>query len=587
MFVIKFQSIKGLFIMVAIVYWIPFLITLFFACLGFLASLGFVLEGSFSVAIFTALIFILPVVILRIKKKTIYGWVVKRKFGLNSVGTSKSNMQTVLLPVEKGAIPLDQAGIIKFLDANNKLIGTIENFGSLIDIASIKVDFGIRVTNDFLVVERDEMAGESAGQQYEKIADAKKGDVFKYPYNLPEEFPKARTKKVESVNLSTVQTHNCAPKMQCDQCGGSGKCAVCDSRGYNRCGACDGSGKKEVRDGKYANGKVKYKKVACSKCHGSMRISCSSCNGSKKCCRCEGGGKVTCKKCNGTGLYQTYSSVHTSYEPKTRNMTYTAASEISHVLHATKNNIAFDDDLIEWKSSDQILFDKRNDAIKANKYIGVFLDNFVADAELEKNQRLGRVHTTFENVPVITIEYFFEDKEYTIYIVGGDYAAGGRNIVCFNKIPKQHVYKLNIFSKVISLITKSKRKIAFLYIASYMFNSDGLMNSQEQKLMELLGSHSDLNDTEWLELSETLKNEHTLDEISPHLRFVKNDLRAIVFAWQCVLQDKQIDEREVLAFNNLADFFRVDGVKLEKLKHKAEKIGKLNDAQLIKEYFNP
>lgn len=295
---------------------------------------------------------------------------------------------------------------------------------------------------------------------------------------------------------------------------------------------------------------------------------------------------MMCNRCYGTSWYQTYSALLTSYKTNVAEVSYTSVSEIGHILHLTKNKIVFDDDLIEWGSSDSILFDKRNDAIKVNEHFNVFSNELEADAGLAENQRLGRVHTTFETVPITTINYSFEGKEYTIYIVGGNYAVGGDCIVCFNELPKKHIHKLGIFTRFINLFTKKKRQLAFLHIASYIFHSDGTLSEEEQQLIELLLSHVDLKKIEKKELIRKLEIQHSLNEIIPHLNCIKKDLRAVVFAWQCVMQDKKVEASEIAAFNMLANFFKVDAVTLEKLKHKAEKFGKLSETQFLKEYFS-
>lgn len=472
----------------------------------------------------------------------------------------------------------DQAVLIDFLNENSKAIGTIENLGSFIDISSVRIDIGIKVTNNYLVVERNECQKEVAGKEL-KLDGGTKKNIFEYPYELPDDLPKKPTKKEVSIILATVKTHSCNPYETCNKCKGTGKCTACDARGFNRCDGCEGSGKIEERDGNYANGKAKYRKVACPTCHGSKRISCLRCNGSSECEKCNGSGKVTCERCNGTAFYQTYDCYSTSYKTVLVEKSYTEIQEVEHVISETKNQVVFNDDLMEWKFFNAVLRDKQSNAIKQNPYFSKLMVSFNADAGLAENQKIGRIHTAIENVPITAIDYSFEDNNYTVYIVGEN------NIVCYENIPKKHIYRAGLLARFINFFTKKKRQQAFLYIAAYMFYSDGSMSEQEKQLLELLLNHVNLSQVKQLQFKDKLGRKLSFDEIAPYLGCIKNDPRAVVFAWQCVLQDKNIEESEIAAFNVLANFFKVDTANYEKLKLKAEKFGRLKDTQLLREYF--
>lgn len=493
--------------------------------------------------------------------------------------TVKKITQTKGIATQQNIHISDRAVLTGFLNANSKHIGSMENLGSFIDIVSVKNDIGMEIENSFLIAEREESKAEIAGQKIKSEIGKRKEDIFQYSYNLPDTFPEKQTEVEIYVIPTSVKTHSCEPEMPCEICEGSGKCTKCDARGFNRCGSCQGSGTKEIRDGNYANGKAKYRKVACASCHGSKKITCSSCKGTKNCGRCDGNAVVTCDRCDGTSFYQQFSYLSTSYKTTTARKFFTPIEKISDVLRSTNNHLVFDDDLIEWKASDTVLFDKRNDAIKKNKYFSEFANNLDGDAGLAANQKLGRVHTRFSNIPITIIDYTFEETEYTMYIVGED------NIVCYEEIPKKHLHRAGIFTRFINLFTQNKRQLAFLYIATYMLNADGAMDKRELILLDMLMRHVMPNPENRQQFINEFCRELSFDEIEPYIKCVKSDPRAVVFAWQCVLQDKKIESSEVEAFKVLTDFCKVGASDIEKLKQKAEKFGTLNDTQLLTEYF--
>ncbi|MBK9480885.1 MAG: TerB family tellurite resistance protein [Bacteroidetes bacterium] len=153
------------------------------------------------------------------------------------------------------------------------------------------------------------------------------------------------------------------------------------------------------------------------------------------------------------------------------------------------------------------------------------------------------------------------------------------------EIPKKHSFKENIFKRLINFFTKKKRQIAFVYIASYMFNSDGSMDEPEMKLLELFLNNIKLKQEEKNALVGNLKQRLTLEELAPKIKNIRGDLRALVFAWQCVMQDGQINQTEIDAFTELSKLFKVDEAGLEKIKHKATKFAHLKDSEMLEEYF--
>ena len=472
----------------------------------------------------------------------------------------------------------DEATIIEFLNTNSKAIGALKYLGSFVDNLKIKNEIGIKANLQFLIIEREEHRRERAGSEYvfnEKYVR----DIFEYKYDLPDTFPTTQTEVEEYTIPSTIETHSCNPKQKCSKCHASGRCSSCDGSGYKSCSSCSGTGKKEQRDGNYANGKPKYKKVACYSCDGRGRKSCSSCNGSGKCYRCEGSGEVICSRCDGTSKYQTYVSFSSSFKPVNTKFHFSEYDELNNLIPNTKNKIAFDDDLIEWENQSSVLFDNKDSAIRANEHSKQFIIQLETLAGLNSNQKFGRIHVEIETVPITVIDYSFEDKEYQIIIIGED------NTICFKEIPKKHSYKANIFKRIKNFFTKKKRQIAFVHIASYMFNADGSMDEPELKLLELFLNNIKLKQEEKNLLVENLKQRMTADELAPKIKNITGDLRALVFAWQCVMQDGQINQTEIDAFMELSKLFKVKEEELEKIKHKATKFAQLKDNEMLEEYF--
>lgn len=472
----------------------------------------------------------------------------------------------------------DEATIIEFLNTNSKAIGALKYLGSFIDNIKIKNEIGIKANLQFLIVEREEYSSESSGQDHKYNPEGVR-DIFEMSYVLPDSFPETATEKKNYVILSTVQTHSCNPKQKCSKCNASGRCSNCNGSGDKSCSSCSGTGKKEQRDGNYANGKPKYKKVACYSCDGRGRKACTSCHGSGKCYRCEGSGQVTCSRCDGTSFYQSYNAYSEQFIPITSNFHYSEYEDVNNLIPTTKNKIVFNDDLIEWQNQSNILFDNKETAIRVNKHSKQFINALKELAGLSSNQKFGRIHVEIETVPITVIDYSFEDKEYQIIIVGED------NIVCFKEIPKKHSYKVNIFKRLLNFFTKKKRQIAFVYIASYMFNSDGSMDEPELKLLELFLNNIKLKQDEKNLLVGSLKQRMTVEELAPKIKNITGDLRALVFAWQCVMQDGQINQTEIDAFMELSKLFKVKEDELEKIKHKATKFAQLKDNEMLEEYF--
>lgn len=471
----------------------------------------------------------------------------------------------------------DEATILDFLNVNSKNIGTVKYLGAFIDDVKITRETGIRTLLNYVLVERKEFRSESAGQEYKKSDGTR--DIFEMSYDLPDKV-EGETEEKNYVILSTIETHECPTIERCSRCNGSGRCSSCDGRGFNRCSSCEGTGKKEVRDGQYANGKPKYKKIACSSCHGTGRKTCTSCNGTCKCSRCDGSGKVTCSRCDGTGFYQSYIAYSNKYKSDSLLINYSEFEELKPILPKAQGNVGYEDELVEWINKSKLLFDNRETAKKSNVHAPEIINNLEAIISTDSSTtKVGRVSAKIESIPITFIDYKFEGNEYQLSVVGQN------NFVCYYSIPTKHSYKQSIFSSISKAFNKTKRQIAFAYIASFILNADDNMAQDEIKLLEVFTNHIKLKQEKKVALLNEISRKLTIEEIIPKIACIKKDKRALVFAWQCAMQDKQINQSEIEAFNQLATFFKVKEDEIELLKDKASKFARLKESEMLEEYF--
>lgn len=481
-------------------------------------------------------------------------------------------------PTAEDVHVLDENIIIDFLNTNYKELNTLKYIGSFIDNIKIKNEIGIKAKLSFLIVERKEYNSSLPGEEYKKLPNGTR-NIFDFSYKLPDNFPNVPTERKNYIILPTVETYTCDPKQTCSSCSGSGRCKGCDGSGWRSCKTCKGTKKVEERYGTNSDGSSKYRKVACGTCDGRGKNSCSDCNGTKKCSRCEGSGKVTCTRCDGTSLYQTYIAYSDVYKPVTTNFYFSENQLLNDVIPITENKTSFDDNLIEWKTQSEILLDNRELAIKTNKHSSKLITSLENISDLTPHQKLGKVHLSFETVPITIVDYTFEGKEFQLSIVGEN------NIICFQEVPKKHDYNANILQRLLSLFTKKRRQISFVYIASYMFNSDGHMDDSELKLLNIFLDNIKLNEKEKNALIENLKQQFTIEILTPKIKNVRKDLRALIFAWQCAMRDGEINQSEIEAFMELSKLFKVSNEELEKIKHKATGFSRLKDVEMLEEYF--
>ncbi|MFZ4739834.1 MAG: hypothetical protein ACOYLE_01575 [Bacteroidales bacterium] len=490
---------------------------------------------------------------------------------MSNIKTSKSINTINNIHVSNEVIFID------FLNSNYKSIGALKYLGAFIDNIRIKNDIGIKAKLQFLIVEREEKSAESSGDNLKRI-EGGNSDIFNFSYDLPLHFNQKQSYKEKIIIDSSVVTYSCDPKTGCSVCNSSGKCQKCHGNGYNKCNTCNGRKSISTYVSTDAKGVKIYKDEICSSCIGEGRLSCNNCNNGN-CKNCLGSGYIECSRCEGTGYYQKYNYFNSEIKQETYDFYHSEFLELNIALSKTENKIVYDDDVIEWVSKSAILFDNTDKAINANKFSKIFIKTSNSLAKLKQNQKLGRISAVIETIPITIVDYTFESKDYQLFIIGEN------NIVCYNDIPRKHNFKANIFRRFINLFNIKKRKIAFVYIASYMFNSDGIIDDKELKLLELFIKNIKLNQKENNNLIQSLKQNFSLQKIIPFIKIIKSDKRALIFAWQCALQNNEVNQNEINAFIELSKIFKVKEEDLVNFKKKATKFAKLNDVAMLEEYF--
>jgi uncharacterized tellurite resistance protein B-like protein len=469
----------------------------------------------------------------------------------------------------------DEATILDFLNVNSKFIGAVKYLGSFIEDVKIKRETGIRAELNYVLVERKESKEKIPGQNLQKSDSSR--DIFEFNYDIPDVVESQSEEEICFIP-SSIETHECSKTMECSECKGSTYCKKCDGSGRNSCRECGGSGKVKKRVGSFKNGNPEYRNIDCLRCDGRGKVRCSLCNGNGKCKVCDGSGKVTCSQCKGTGYYQSFIAYSNKYKSGSLLINYSEFEDLKPILPKAQGNISFDDDLIQWKNKSEIIFDNREDAKVCNVLAPEIIDN-LESFNPDSNSRIGRISAKIESIPITFIDYKFEGNEYQISIVGRN------NMLCYFNIPSKHMYEQGIFNGFFQALNKEKRHIAFAYIASYMLNADDNISQSEVKLLDTFVSHIKLKQEKKQALLNDIKRKLIFDDIAPKISCVKKDRRALIFAWHCVIQDKQINKSEKEAFKQLASYFEVKDNELELLTNKATGFANLKEIEMLEEYF--
>lgn len=445
----------------------------------------------------------------------------------------------------------NEAELKFFLNDISKQVGTIKNLGSYSDEIKNNIDTGIKAKVEYELVERLIHSENSPGDKYHYEDEPE--NVFEFNYNLPE----TRKDKIYIIH-STIHNHQCNPKEICN---------ICHGKRY--CTRCHGTGS---RPG--------YSKT--------NTIKCSSCNGDGKCYKCGGTGEIRCRKCKGTGVFQTYNYFTNKYITEIKEYNYSNHIELKEkIFFKTNGNVDFDGILFEWENINTPITDNSKEFEKSDKFYKELLrkiNDFKVNLNNNPNQKIAKISAYIEMIPINIISFKFENKEYELFIIGLNKIPYSANL------PKKHFYRTSFFCRIIELFNKKKRKIAYLYIASYIFNSDTSVDSIEKKIIDLFLTNIKMKEEKKKELTNDLNRKLSIEDINTKIKCLKKDLRSLVFAWHCVILNEQASlsnkKEKELAFNNLINIYKIkNNIDIDIIKHKAAKFSRLKDEEMLKEYL--
>lgn len=467
----------------------------------------------------------------------------------------------------------DDKALLAFINKTSKSFNAISNMAAFADDLKITRSIACKALCNYMVVNRWYFDGQSAGNDIEKVKGGKNAGLFDYEFNLPLAMTSVPEEK--HVLLNTVETFNCAPEERCSKCDGSGTCSSCSGRRSRVCTSCGGKGyKREKRpSGGYDNSR-------CFWCSGDGRIDCSSCSGRGRCQNCAGSGRLICSRCNGTTYYQTYKGFSTTIDAKSKEYFFAADKALEQYFEKTVNKTVYEDDIIEWSSESEIIYDKREEIAVLNDFSANINDDIENFPSVHQGSKLGRVTVSIQNVPVAKIEFNFEGKPYTLHVFGEN------NLCYYESLPEKHSYKAGWLRRLMLYFTKTKRRRAFMYIAGYIFKSDEKTAEAETEMFTALLNEIKLSNADKEKLKSVMHRTHSLEEIKPFINCVKKDRRSLIFAWHCITADKEETAAEEAAFKRLTELYKVDAAEVENIKKKAHQFSGLTTSQMLEEYFN-
>jgi hypothetical protein len=247
----------------------------------------------------------------------------------------------------------------------------------------------------------------------------------------------------DSKYIETCNTCNGSREVDCSKCSGNGKCTSCSGRGENNCECgngncsycagrgdvvcnrsfCNGAGTiKEVggniKTCPQCKGAGRTRCVNCSgsgkhsKCNGTGKLKCNSCNGSGNCTNCKGKGKVTCYTCQGQGNLIYYLMVTANYTNSNESLQLTSSIESYNPIKI--NELSSKNEIVKENIENE--FNIEN----LSKYFEIIdINNFL----VERKKSFGISNILKErvqiiSVPIYTIKYSLNNKEYTSYFIG-------------------------------------------------------------------------------------------------------------------------------------------------------------------------
>jgi hypothetical protein len=182
----------------------------------------------------------------------------------------------------------------------------------------------------------------------------------------------------------------------CRRCIGSGRCNSCNGKGVKKCNDCTGSGKH-------------------SECRGSGKNPCKSCAGKGRCKQCFGKGKITCSKCEGKKYLLNDLEIVSSFSHLNDSISL-IRDEINPNREIKLDEIFVQQNLYNENSSKSFSKDELDSFSEIEEIIDFVKNRYEScDSELKILERIQ-----FYKIPVITINFVFENKEYVSYFVGSN-----------------------------------------------------------------------------------------------------------------------------------------------------------------------
>lgn len=374
-------------------------------------------------------------------------------------------------------------------------------------------------------------------------------------------------------NCTTCDGHGVLP---CSDCATSssrlehrpGKCKVCDGKGDLKCTYCGGSGK-------------------CQECNGKGTVRCKTCNGSGKCLECKGTGKLKCPRCEGSGWYQTYMTYMATHVMKDNK--WVSNTDYGKALDKATGRVVFSGRNKKWKKKDVLEYDHsdRFRAAVASAFGGdarVF-DIFAAEHEKTVKKRNGIRYCSEAEatvVPAVRIDFMLEHVPHSMVIMGTN------GVVVHDTLPgKLEQYHVGLFRRIGMQFNRNKRHMEYIKLAAYIMQTDG-RSPEESRLMNAFVRSLGYSNRKTKHLMTEMErfdasmDYNTLREEIPHLLKTK---RVLAFAWQCMLRDGLVSEREETLWQQLAAEFGISEAEQATLRRHAEKSALLTDEALVEEYL--
>ena len=423
----------------------------------------------------------------------------------------------------------------------------------------------------------------------------------------------------------SVTVNSCDPQEDCPECNGSGACAKCSGSGETQCGRCEGSGDCRkchgsgviicprckgggyLKSGKCGNcngegtvGCPDCKRFLfgsngkCSKCGGTGTVECTKCAGDGKCTNCKGTGRVVCQRCAGSGNYTAFTVC--SADTASYDGTFFSTEKLKEAHAKLENNedSVFSGPVRKWKRYNRVEFDCLDEicetigksfphSVEAGKMLKeaykTHLQGLKKDAEGFHYTSDMKVTT----VPAATIHYQVNGDNYSLCVLGNTH------VVVTDRLPKTvKEFKKSLFQRIGNVFTRKRRHMAFLKLAAYIFQQDGLTASESQTLLSFVDALTkrDSKKKKLLARLERFNAKMPYEQFRGEIKKLLHSKKVLTFAWQCMAVDKGISQGDLELFDKLCKDLKVsDELEIEALKRYATKFTHLDSATLVKEYL--